>query len=640
MALRLEDYAIIGDTQTAAVVGRDGSIDWLCLPRFDSEACFAALVGDEKNGFWRICPAASGAPGEGAPLLSSSRHYRADTLVLETEWELPEGRVRVTDCMPVRVQNPQVVRIVEGLSGAVEMRMDLVVRFGYGAVVPWVRQLDGMFRAIAGPDAINLWTPVHSHGEGMTTVAHFTIRASQQVPFILSWYPSHEQPVHPIDAQYAVDEATRWWTEWASQSSCPGEARWRDPVLRSAITLKALTYAPTGGIVAAATTSLPETLGGERNWDYRFCWLRDATLTLSALNAAGYHEEALAWRDWLLRAVAGDPSQLQIMYGVRGERTLTERELAWLPGYEGSKPVRIGNLAADQFQLDVYGETISALHESRRSGIDPGPAWELEKVLLDFLEDGWRQPDDGIWEVRGPRRHFTHSKVMAWVGMDRAVRDVEEFGFEGPVDVWRRARDAIKAEVLEKGFDAGRNTFTQYYGSKELDASTLMIPLVGFLPPSDARVVGTVDAIQADLARDGFVLRYDAQNAAEVDGLSGREGAFLACSFWLVDNLEMIGRHDEAVTLFERLLGLANDVGLLAEEYDPVADRLVGNFPQAFSHVSLVNSAVNLQRASGWQGADDHSLHTRLQGRRVSIPHRLRHPTMHHHPSSAKRRSI
>ncbi len=636
MALRLEDYAIIGDTQTAAVVGRDGSIDWLCLPRFDSEACFAALVGGEDNGFWRIAPAASGAPGEGPPLLATSRRYRHDTLVLETEWEVPEGRVRITDCMPVRVQHPQVVRIVEGLSGEVEMRMDLVVRFGYGHVVPWVRQTDGIFRAIAGPDAIFLWTPVHSHGEGMTTVAHFTIRANQQVPFVLSWYPSHEQSVHPIDASFAVEEATRWWTEWAEQSSCPRDARWREPVVRSAITLKALTYAPTGGIVAAVTSSLPETMGGTRNWDYRYCWLRDATLTLSALNAAGYHEEALAWRDWLLRAVAGDPSQLQIMYGAGGERSLAERELPWLSGYEDSKPVRIGNLAADQFQLDVYGETISALHESRRSGIDPGPAWELEKVLLDFLEDGWHQPDDGIWEVRGPRRHFTHSKVMAWVGMDRAVRDVEEFGFEGPVDKWRQARDAIKAEVLEKGFDAERNTFTQSYGSRELDASTLMIPLVGFLPPSDPRVVGTVDAIQKELTRDGFVLRYDAQNAGDVDGLVGREGAFLACSFWLVDNLEMIGRYEEAVTLFERLLALSNDVGLLAEEYDPVAGRLVGNFPQAFSHVSLVNSAVNLQR-SAWQGADDHSHHSRLQGRRIAIHYRLRHPVIHHHQTPRHR---
>ncbi len=624
MALRLEDYALIGDTQTAAIVGRDGSIDWLCLPRFDSAACFAKLIGDNDNGYWRIAPAQSPEPGKGEPLLSSRRQYREGTLVLETEFEVETGTVRISDCMPVRDVYPQLIRIVECTSGRVEMRMDLAIRFGYGQIVPWARNVDGMFRAIAGPDAISLWSPVHSHGQEMKTVANFAVAEGQSVPFILSWYPSHTDSPLPLDGRYLMEETARWWKEWSSMSTCSG--RWKEAVTRSAITLKALTYAPTGGIVAAPTTSLPETLGGARNWDYRYCWLRDATFTLSALNAAGYHEEALAWRDWLLRAAAGDPSKLQIMYGPAGERTLTEIELPWLAGYERSTPVRIGNLAADQYQLDVYGEVISALHESRRNGLDPGPAWDFERMLLDFIEDGWRQPDDGIWEVRGPRRHFTHSKVMAWVAMDRAVNDVEEFGYEGPVEKWKATRDAIKAEVLANGYDAQRRTFTQSYGSKELDASVLMIPLVGFLPASDPRVIGTVQAIETELTRDGFVLRYDAENANDVDGLKGREGAFLACSFWLVDCLELIGRHEDAVSLFEKLLGLSNDVGLLSEEYDPVAQRLVGNFPQAFSHISLVNSAVNLSHdhEAAWSEGEGHSHKARLAGRRLSTARHLR----------------
>ena len=634
VALPIEEYAVIGDTHTAAIVGRDGSIDWLCLPRFDSAACFAALIGDERNGYWRIAPRESPAPGTDPPLLATSRQYRGDTLVLETEFTVASGTVRIVDCMPVTGDNPKIVRLVEGISGRVDMRMDLCIRFGYGEVVPWVQQIDGVMRAIAGPDGLAMWSPVHSHGEDLATVANFVISAGERVPFVLEWFPSHTNPSHPVDASYSIAETARWWEEWSGMSNCvPGP--WRDAIVRSVITLKALTYAPTGGIVAAATTSLPEALGGSRNWDYRYCWLRDATLTLAALNAAGFHEEALAWRDWLLRAVAGDPSKLQIMYGPAGERSLEEAEISWLSGYEGSQPVRVGNEAANQYQLDVYGEVISALHESRRFGMDPGPAWELEKVLLDFLESGWNEPDDGIWEVRGPRRHFTHSKVMAWVAMDRAVKDVEQFGFEGPVDKWKALRAAIHKEVCEKGFDPTRNTFTQSYGSAELDASTLMIPLVGFLPPTDQRVHGTVDAIQKTLTSDGFVMRYDAEHAGHVDGLSGREGAFLACSFWLVDNLELIGRRDEAQVLFDRLVGLSNDVGLLSEEYDPVAKRLVGNFPQAFSHISLVNSAVSLNVPGTSDAAQDHSHRSRTSGRRVTLTNRPHHRSirLHHRPS-------
>ena len=586
MALAIEDYAIIGDTHTAALVGKDGSIDWLCLPRFDSEACFAKLLGDDKHGCWRISPVGD--------VEKVTRRYRGDSLVLETEIKTAGGVVRLIDCMPIREDNPAVVRLVEGVSGKVQVHMDLVIRFGYGSTTPWVRSVDGLFIAVAGPDAISMWTPVRLEGEAFSTVADFSVSEGQCIPFVLSWFPSHTQPPRPPDAQYIMNDTAAWWQDWADQCRYKGE--WRKAVVRSLITLKALTYAPTGGIVAAATTSLPETLGGTRNWDYRYCWLRDATLTLLSLMRGGFREEACAWRDWLLRAVAGDPAKLQIMYGPAGERRLAEEVLDWLPGYEGSSPVRVGNAAAGQYQLDVYGEVMDALHSARSVGIDPsGPAWGLQRVLLDFVETGWRETDEGIWEVRGPRRHFTHSKVMAWVAMDRAVRSVDDLNLPGPVDDWRRTRDEIHAEVCAKGFDPELGAFTQYYGSKKLDASLLMIPLVGFLDPEDPRVRSTVDAISSKLTRDGLVLRYETDDKDEgVDGLSGREGAFLACSFWMVDCLELLGRRDEALAMFERLLALSNDVGLLSEEYDPVAGRLVGNFPQAFSHVSLVNSAYRL----------------------------------------------
>jgi GH15 family glucan-1,4-alpha-glucosidase len=601
VTLAIEDYGLIGDTHTAALVGRDGSIDWLCLPRFDSAACFAHLLGGHDHGFWRIAPAASPLSGQGNPLLATRRRYVGDTLVLETEFELAEGIVRVTDCMPLREQSPSVVRLVECLRGSLEMRMDLEIRFEYGSAVPWVRRVDGQVVAISGPDGLALWTTAPTRGENMRTVSEFTVREGQQVPFVLTYFPSHGEVARPVAAQYAIDETTQRWQEWADLG-CLEAGPWREAVVRSLITLKALTYEPTGGIIAAPTTSLPESLGGERNWDYRYCWLRDATLTLSALMAAGYREEAADWRDWLLRAVAGDPSKLQIMYGVAGESTLRENVLDWLPGYEGSKPVRTGNAASRQYQLDVYGEVLGTLHEARRTGLEPaGPAWDLECALMDFIETGWAAPDEGIWEVRGPRRHFTHSKVEAWVAVDRAIRDVEDFGLEGPVGRWKSLRSEIHREVCDKGFDPARNTFTQYYGSKELDASTLMIPIVGFLPPKDPRVIGTIEAISTELMVGGFVSRYDSENSRLIDGQVGREGAFLACSFWLVDDLELIGHHGEAVELYDRLLSLRNDLGLLSEEYDPIAGRLVGNFPQALSHVSLVNSAVGLLgRAKGF----------------------------------------
>ena len=583
VTLPIEDYGLIGDTHTAALVGADGSIDWLCLPRFDSEACFAALLGDQHNGFWRLAPTSGGR--------ATRRRYRGDTLVLESEFDTDGGTVRIVDCMPLRETHPEVVRVVEGVRGTVDMRMDLAMRFGYGRVVPWVRRLDGLLTALAGPDGLALWTTVHTRGRDRTTVAEFSVSAGQHVPFVLTWFPSHEDPPRPTDAVFAIDETGAWWDAWAAQ--CTFEGEWRDAVVRSLVTLKALTYQPTGGIVAAATTSLPETLGGERNWDYRYCWLRDATLTLQSLMRGGYHEEAMAWRDWLLRAVAGDAADLQIMYGPAGERRLDEWEVDWLSGYEGSAPVRIGNAAAGQLQLDVYGEVMSALYDSARVGDAPSAsAWDLQKVLLDFIESGWKEPDDGIWEVRGPRRHFTHSKVMAWVAFDRAVRAVERYGKQGPVEDWRKARDEVHAEVLENGWHEGKRAFTQYYGGETLDASILMLPIVGFLPPDDPRVVSTVEAVERELLADGFVRRY--QNDSGVDGLPGQEGAFLPCSFWLADCLALIGRLDDARALFDRLVGLANDLGLLSEEYDHRFGRLVGNFPQAFSHVGLVNTARNL----------------------------------------------
>jgi GH15 family glucan-1,4-alpha-glucosidase len=580
---RIEQYALIGDTETAALVGDDGSIDWLCAPRFDSGACFAALLGDASNGRWLLAPA-SGAR-------ATRRAYREGTLVLETEWECPEGTVRVVDCMPARDQSVDLVRMVEGVRGRVPMQMEFVVRFDYGSITPWVYSIGGSTRIIAGPDALSLSTPIRVEGEDFRHRAEFTVAEGDRVPFVLAGYPSYWEPPAPIDAAEAIARTTAFWQDWTAQSTYSGD--WADTVQRSLITLKALTYAPTGGIVAAPTTSLPERIGGVRNWDYRFCWLRDATFTIYSLMTAGYTEEARSFRDWLVRAVAGNPAHLQIMYGPAGERRLSEYEVDWLPGYEQSAPVRIGNAAHEQYQLDVYGEVLDSLHQARHMAIKEDPeAWMVQRAMLDFLESGWKDPDEGIWEVRGPRQDFVHSKVMAWVAFDRAVKGVEEFGLEGPVDRWRGCRDAVRREVLEKGFDAERNTFTQAYGSKALDASALMIPLVGFLPAADPMVVGTVAAIQRDLMTDGFVRRYD--SAQGVDGLPPGEGAFLPCSFWLADCLGMLGRTAEAAALFERLAGLANDVGLLAEEYDPTTGRMLGNFPQAFTHVSLVNTASNL----------------------------------------------
>jgi GH15 family glucan-1,4-alpha-glucosidase len=583
MPLAIEDYALIGDTRTAALVGKDGSIDWLCVPRFDSAACFAALLGEPRHGRWLLAPANA--------LRRVTRRYRPGTLVLETEFTTDAGVVRVVDCMPPGESIPNVLRLVEGVSGEVPMRFELIIRFDYGWVVPWVRTIDGVLVAVAGPDALALHTPVRVHGEDLTSVAEFSVKPGQQVPFVLSWYPSHETAPADLNVGSLIHESEQWWRKWSDHCTYQGE--WRDAVERSLITLKALTYLPTGGIVAAPTTSLPEAIGGVRNWDYRYCWLRDATFTLYALMLGGYVEEAAQWRDWLLRAVAGSPSQLQIMYGMSGERRLDEHTLDWLPGYEGSTPVRIGNRAVRQRQLDVYGEVNDALYQARKSGIEPDPfAWSVQRELLEFLEQAWQQTDEGIWEVRGPRQHFTHSKMMAWVAFDRAVKSTERFPLEGPVDRWRQIRAMIHEEVCTQGFNPQIGAFTQAYGSRALDASLLMMPLVGFLPPTDERVVGTVRAIERDLVEEGFVLRYRTHETD--DGLPPGEGVFLACSFWLADNYAMMGRTTEARALFERLLSLRNDVGLLAEEYDPASRRLLGNFPQAFSHVGLVNTAYNL----------------------------------------------
>ena len=585
MAGLIEDYAVIGDLQTAALVGRDGSLDWLCLPRFDSPACFAALLDTPEAGRWKLAPVAGGA--------SSRRRYRGDTLVLENEWDTPDGTVRVIDLMPVRGQAADVVRIVEGVSGRVRMRSELQLRFDYGSVVPWVKHAGAALSAVAGPDAVWLRTTVPLHGEDEASWAEFEVGPGERVPFVLTWAPSHEPEPRPVDAEDALRATVQFWESWIARCTYAGS--WQPAVRRSLLTLKAMTYAPTGGIVAAVTTSLPEDLGGSRNWDYRFCWLRDATFTLQALLASGFVDEAAAWRDWLLRAVAGDPADLQIMYGLDGTRRLPETELPWLAGYEGSAPVRTGNGAADQYQLDVWGEVLDGLHVARESGLSSSAdAWDLQRALMDFLEGHWDEPDNGLWEVRGPRRHFVHSKVMAWAGADRMVRAAEQLGLDGPVDSWRELRDRVHRDVCEKGYDAGRGTFTQYYGGTELDASLLLLPRVGFLPYDDPRIVGTVEAVERDLVEDGFVLRY--RTEAGVDGLEGAEGAFLACSFWLVDALHGIGREDDALALFERLLSLRNDVGLLAEEWDPRAQRQVGNFPQAFSHEPLVNSAVLLSR--------------------------------------------
>ena len=589
MSQRIEDYAMIGDLHTAAIVGVDGSMDWLCLPDFDSPSCFARLLGDESHGFWRLAPA--GGPSS---VVATRRRYRHDSLVLETEFDTATGTVRITECMPVNGSHPHVVRLVEGISGTVDMRMDLTLRFDYGDAVPWVTSSDGLVRLTAGPDAVALWHMVDPIGQGLSTVADFTVTQNQRYPFTLVWHPSHEEPPAPLDAYYAVRLTDAFWKDWSAR--CTYDGRWRDAVVRSLITLKALTYEPTGGIVAAVTTSLPETVGGSRNWDYRYCWLRDATLTLESFMRGGYIDEAIAWRDWLLRAVAGDPSRLQIMYGPAGERRLQEWEATWLPGYQESTPVRIGNAASGQFQLDVYGEVMSALYASAHAqGVQSESAWALQCALVEFLETGWAEPDDGIWEVRGPQRHFTHSKVMAWVAVDRAVRTLEHWpDLVGPLKKWRALREQIFTQVCEEGYNASVGAFTQYYGSDQLDASVLMIPLVGFLPATDPRVVSTVEAVERELLVNGFVLRYQTTDDGAVDGLTGREGAFLACSFWLVDCLHMIGRTQDAEDMFERLLSVRNELGLLSEEYDAMANRLVGNFPQAFSHVSLVNSAYRL----------------------------------------------
>jgi GH15 family glucan-1,4-alpha-glucosidase len=593
--VRIEDYGLIGDLQTAALVCRNGSIDWLCLPRFDAGACFAALLGDEWDGRWLIAPDCA--------VHRVERRYRDRSLVHELEFHTEHGIVRLVDFMPPRGAAPDVVRIVKGIEGEVPMRLELVIRFDYGSIVPWVHRQNGGDRvAVAGPDAVAFHTPVEVRGENFRTVAEFTVSPGDRVPFVLTWFPSHEEEPPPIDAEAALQDTCAFWADWLDR--CTYAGRWPDAVKQSLTVLKALTYAPTGGIVAAPTTSLPERLGGVRNWDYRYCWLRDATFALDALLENGFVDEASAWRSWLLRAVAGDPDDLQIMYGAAGERRLSEFELPWLSGYEGSRPVRVGNGASTQFQLDVYGEIMDVLHEARRYGVEQdGDSWALQQVLLANLERRWREPDEGIWEVRGPRRHFTHSKVMAWVAMDRAVKAVEEHGLDGPVERWRRLRDEIHAEVLEQGWDAELGSFVQSYGSKRLDASLLTIPLVGFLPPDDPRVRGTLEAVRRELYRDGFVHRYAQDpDSDEVDGLPPGEGAFFLCSFWFVDNLALLGELDEAVTHFERLLALRNDLGLLSEEYDVEAGRLVGNFPQAFSHIGLVTTAMTLDAALDRRG--------------------------------------
>jgi len=588
MPLRIEDYALIGDLETAALVGRDGSIDWLCWPRFDSDACFAALLGDAEHGRWLLA-----AEDEQAKV---TRRYRGDTLILETRFETESGAAVVIDFMPPRGKASDVIRIVVGERGEVRMHTELVIRFGYGASIPWVtRAAPDTWQAVAGPDMTLLHTTAPMHGENLKSVASFTVRAGESVPFALTYCASHLPPAPAPDIQHALADTEQFWHEWVSKCRRPG--RWSPHVIRSLITLRALIYAPTGGIVAAPTTSLPEQLGGNRNWDYRYCWLRDATLTLLAFMNAGYYQEAEAWRQWLLRAVAGSPQQLQIMYGVAGERRLMEWKVPWLPGYEGAAPVRIGNEAHAQLQLDVFGEVMDALHQARQGGLAMLEAgWSVQCELLAHLESAWERPDYGIWEVRGPPQHFTHSKIMAWVAFDRAIKDAERYRLDGPIERWRELRERIHAQVCERGYDAERNCFVQSYGSKELDASLLLIAELGFLPPQDPRVHGTVRAIESTLLRDGWVLRYD--TASTDDGLPPGEGVFLACSFWLANAYAMCDRIDDAQALFERLLALCNDVGLLAEEYDPRAGRQVGNFPQGFSHLSLVSTAFNLGHAN------------------------------------------
>ncbi|MFE7508966.1 glycoside hydrolase family 15 protein [Promicromonospora sp. NPDC057488] len=611
MTRRIEDYGLVGDLQTAALVSRDGSIDWMCLPRFDSPACFAALLGDERHGSWQLGPTSGGA--------CTSRRYRGDTLILETEWDLPEGRVRVLDLMPPRGEEADLVRIVEGISGHVPMTTELRLRFDYGNIVPWITWDRDALRAVAGPDSVRIDSPVpleHAGAnEGSVLRAEFTVGPGDRVPFVLNYHASHLATKDPVDPYEALADTEDFWRSWVG--GCTYTGPWPDAVHRSLITLKALTYAPTGAIAAAATTSLPEEIGGERNWDYRYCWLRDAGLTLQALIGTGFIDEARDWRAWLLRAVAGDPADLQIMYGLDGRRRLPEYTIDWLPGFEGSAPVRIGNGAANQLQIDVWGETLDALHQAREAGLEQDQdVWRLQRALLEHLEEHWADLDNGLWEVRGPRRAFVHSRVMAWAGFDRAVRAVEKYDLpDEPVERWRAVRDRIHEDVLTNGFDAERNTFTQFYGSDGLDAALLLIGQVGFLPWDDPRVVGTVDAVQRELGQDGLLRRYHNESDDQVDGLPGSEATFLVCNFWLVDALHGVGRVEEAVALFERLLTLRNDLGLLSEEYDVRTGRHLGNTPQAFSHLGLVNSALRLG-----QGLAERVAGPEVDGERAAAP--------------------
>jgi len=598
MTSRIEDYAMIGDLGSAALVGRDGSIDWLCWPRFDSDACFAGLLGTPDNGRWLIAP-----QGE---IVRVTRRYRPKTLILETRFETKEGAATLIDFMPPREQHSHLIRIVKGERGRVPFHSEFVLRFAYGAIVPWVTRIeDGVaLRGIAGPDMAVLRSPAQQRGENLKTVSDFTVAPGDEVPFTLSFARSHQEPPPPVDVDKCLTRTEKFWTTWAGRNKIEGP--WDEAVMRSLIVLKALTYAPTGGMAAAPTTSLPEFIGGTRNWDYRFCWLRDATLTLLALMNAGYYDEANMWREWLLRAAAGSPRQIQIMYGLRGERRLTEWEVSWLPGYEDSKPVRIGNAAHNQLQLDIFGEVMDALHQARQGGLGAHEAgWAMQRQFLLHLARIWKEPDEGLWEVRSGREHFTHSKAMAWLAFDRAVRSAEMFKLPGPVEEWRTLRDQIHADVCAHGFDDELGSFVRSYGSKELDASLLLLPAIGFLPPNDPRIVSTINAIESRLMVKGLVLRYDSATAS--DGLPAGEGVFLACSFWLADAYLMLGRRDDALRLFNYLLSLRNDVGLLSEQYEPRTGRLVGNFPQAFSHLALVNTASNLahsqkpaeQRAKG-----------------------------------------
>ena len=579
---KIEDYAFLSDTQTGALVSREGCVDWLCFPRFDSSACFASLLGEKKNGHWLFTPQDK--------IDKLKRRYRGDTLIVETEIETESGAVRLIDFMPPRGQNPDLIRIIEGLRGEVSMEMELIIRFEYGLVIPWVRKAHGGLEAIAGPDGLILRTPIETRGKDLTTVAEFTVKKGERIPFVLTWFASHQEPPRAINAEHALRDTEKFWTDWTQRCRYPGP--WKEAVMRSLVTLKGLTYAPTGGVVAAATTSLPEEIGGVRNWDYRYCWLRDATFTLMTLMQVGYQEEAKSWREWLLRAIAGSAAQMQNMYGVHGERRLDEREIPWLSGYENSKPVRIGNAASNQFQLDVFGEVLLAMHESHIAGLETNESdWQLQVELMRFLESNWDKPDEGIWEVRGGRKQFTQSKMMAWVAFDRAVKLVEtcKCAAGEHLEKWKTIRDQIHREVCERGYNTNKKAFTQFYGSDALDASLLMMPRVGFLPVTDERVRGTIEAIERELMQDGFVLRY--RNEENVDGLPGREGVFLPCSFWFANALHLIGRTDEAKQMFERLLTLQNDLGLFSEEYDPIAKRQLGNFPQAFTHLALVNSA-------------------------------------------------